>query len=192
LIARGPGGFAGGRHVAELASNVDLYPTILELCGLRPPADCDGVSRLPLVDGSERQARRELFAELTYHTTYDPMRCIRTERHKYVRSFADRPLFLPAHVDASPSKDLLRDQGYFEPRRPAEMLFDRAHDPLERTNLAGDPAHATTREMLRSRLERRMRATDDPLLEGDVPAPPGTAIRSADVYDPADGLPPIM
>jgi N-sulfoglucosamine sulfohydrolase len=191
LIARGPGAFSGGRRLPGLASNVDLVPTILELCGLTPPADSDGVSLLPLVAGGVRAVRQELFAELTYHTSCDPMRGIRTERHKYIRSFSDRPLHLPAHVDSSPTKDLLRDRGYFEQRRPPEMLFDLVHDPLERTNLAGDPTYASVRDSLRDRLERWMRATGDPLLDGEVVAPAGATLTPVDAYAPEGVAAPI-
>jgi N-sulfoglucosamine sulfohydrolase len=184
LVARGPGGFSGGRRLPGLASNVDLFPTILELCGLTPPADNDGVSLLPIITGGVRDVRQELFAELTYHTTYDPMRGIRTERYKYIRSFSDRPLHLPAHVDASPTKDLLRDRGYFEQRRPLEMMFDLVHDPWERTNLAGDPTYASVRDSLRDRLERWMHATGDPLLDGEVVAPAGATLTPVDSYAP--------
>jgi N-sulfoglucosamine sulfohydrolase len=184
LVARGPAGFSGGRRLPGLASNVDLSPTILELCGLTPPADNDGVSLLPIVTGEVRNVRQELFAELTYHTTYDPMRAIRTERYKYIRSFSDRPLHLPAHVDAGPTKDLLRERGFFEQRRPPEMLFDLVHDPLEQTNLAGDPTCASVRASLRDRLERWMQATGDPLLDGEVAAPAGATLTPVDAYAP--------
>jgi arylsulfatase A-like enzyme len=184
LVARGPGGFGGGRRLPGLASNVDLLPTILGLCGRTPPADNDGVSLLPIITGGVRDVRQELFAELTYHTTYDPMRGIRTARYKYIRSFADRPLQLPAHVDASPTKDLLRDRGFFEQRRPPEMLFDLAHDPRERANLAGDPTYASVRGSLRDRLERWMHATGDPLLAGEVVAPAGATLTPVDAYAP--------
>jgi arylsulfatase A-like enzyme len=184
LIARGPGGFTGGRRLSGLVSNVDLLPTILGLCGIGLPAELDGVSLLPMVAGEASAVRQELFAELTYHTAYDPMRAVRTERHKYIRSFADRPLHLPAHVDASPTKDLVRDRGYFAPRRPIEMLFDLARDPLERNDLANDPAYASVQARLRERLESWMRATDDPLLDGDVPAPLGASLTAADSYTP--------
>lgn len=112
------------------------------------------------------------------------MRGIRTDRYKYIRSYAERPLHLPAHVDASPTKDLLRDRGYFEPPRPPEMLFDLVRDPLERTNLADDPAFAHVRVTLRDRLERWMHATADPLLDGEVPAPEGAVITPIDSYAP--------
>lgn len=142
------------------------------------------MSLLPIVAGGARDVRQELFAELTYHTSYDPMRAIRTERHKYIRSFADRPLHLPAHVDASPTKDLLREGGYFEPRRPPELLFDLVNDPWERTNLAGDRTFAGVRDSLRDRLERWMRATGDPLLHGEMAAPAGATLTPADAYNP--------
>ena len=184
LVARGPGGFGGGRRLSGLVSNVDLFPTILELCGIVPPADGDGVSLLPMVTGAVREVRHELFAELTYHTAYDPMRGIRTARHKYVRSFAERPLHLPAHVDAGPTKDLLRDRGYFEPRRPPELLFDLVDDPLERTNLAGDATYSRVQRSLRQSLERWMQATGDPLLDGPVAAPVGATLTPVDAYAP--------
>jgi N-sulfoglucosamine sulfohydrolase len=142
------------------------------------------MSLLPIITGGARDVRQELFAELTHHTTYDPMRGIRTERYKYVRSFSDRPLHLPAHVDASPTKDLLRDRGYFEQRRPPEMLFDLVHDPRERTNLAGDPSYSSVRDSLRDRLERWMHATGDPLLDGKVVAPAGATLTPVDSYAP--------
>jgi arylsulfatase A-like enzyme len=184
LIARGPGGFGGGRRLPGLVSNVDLFPMILEHFGITPPEDTDGVSLLPMIAGDVRDVRQEVFAELTYHTAYDPMRGIRTARHKYIRSFSDRPLRLPAHVDASPTKDLLRDRAYFEFRRPSEMLFDLAHDPLEQINLADDPTSASVRDSLRDRLERWMQATADPLLDGEVPAPAGATLTPTDAYGP--------
>jgi arylsulfatase A-like enzyme len=180
----GDRGLRGGRRVRGLVSNVDLHPTILELCGVAPPTDDDGVSLLLMVNGEVREARHELFAELTYHTAYDPMRAIRTARYTYIRTFADRPRHLPAHVDASPTKDLLRDLGYFEPRRPAEQMFDLVNDPLEQTNVVGDPAHAADYADCRSRLASWMRATDDPLLDGPVPAPPGATLTPPDAYAP--------
>ncbi len=184
LLARGPAGFQGGRRLPGLVSNVDLYSTILDLCEVTRPDGAQGVSLLPMVQDDAPSSRDAVFGELTYHTTYDPTRAIRTNRYKYVRSFADRPFHLPTHVDPSPTKDYLRDQGFFEPRRPAELLFDLERDPLERTNLAHDPEHQSTLESLRARLEQWMRATGDPLCNGDIPAPPGGQVTPLDSYDP--------
>jgi arylsulfatase A-like enzyme len=184
LIARGPGGFSGGRSLGALVSNVDLFPTLLRLCGVTPPAGTQGRDLAPLLQGTVTTVREAVFAELTYHTAYDPMRAVRTPTHKYIRSFAERPLHPPAHVDPGPTKDLLRDQGFFAQPRPHEMLFDLAQDPLEQVNLADDPAYAGVLEDVRRRLERWMVDTADPLRRGAVAAPPDAIVTPIDSYEP--------
>lgn len=184
VIGRGPGGFSGGRRIAGLVSNIDLYPTILRLCGVEPPAGTQGVDLAPLLNGTAPAVRDAVFAELTYHTAYDPMRGLRTARYKYIRSFTDRPLTLPAHVDPGPTKDLLRAQGFFDRSRPREMLYDLERDPYEQTDLAADPAHAPILADLRLRLDRWMTETGDPLLQGDIAAPPGAIVTPAESYEP--------
>lgn len=184
LIARGPGGFTGGRRVAGLVSNLDLYATILELTGVPVPPDTQGISLLPLAQGRVKSVRDAVFGELTYHTAYDPMRAVRTERYKYIRSYAERPDSLPTHVDASPTKDFLRDQGYFERRRPAEQLYDLLADPGEQVNLAADPASGPILAELRLRLDNWMTETGDPLLAGDIPPPASAIVTSVESYEP--------
>lgn len=184
LLARGPGGFAGGKRVAGLVSNLDLYPTILTLAGVEPPADSQGVSLLPLVKGSAASVRDVIYGELTYHTAYDPQRAIRTERYKYIRSFAERPESLPTHVDPSPTKDFLRDQGYFQRPRAPEQLYDLVADPGEQRNLAADPATPEILRDLRRRLVRWMKETGDPLLNGEIRPPEGATVTPLDSYDP--------
>ncbi|HET8550451.1 MAG TPA: arylsulfatase [Bryobacteraceae bacterium] len=44
LFVRWPGRFDGGRRVDGVCANIDLAPTLLELCGIRPRAKLDGVS----------------------------------------------------------------------------------------------------------------------------------------------------
>jgi hypothetical protein len=63
---------------------------------------------------------------------------------------------------------------------PREQLFDMLLDPEEGVNLANDPAFAHVRAELAERLERQMRETDDPLLEGPVPAPAGVRLNRQD------------
>jgi arylsulfatase A-like enzyme len=52
LLVRWPG-MAGrpGRVVDAFTENVDVVPTILDLCGAEPPAFCDGASLRPFLDG---------------------------------------------------------------------------------------------------------------------------------------------
>jgi N-sulfoglucosamine sulfohydrolase len=177
LIMRGPGGFHGGHVVDALVSQVDLYPTLCELAGAPLPADVHGVSLLPLVRREAREVRDELFAELTYHAAYDPMRAIRTRRHKLIRHFGERLLPVLPNVDDSPSKDLLVAAGWAEQPRPRLELYDLLGDPIEMRNLAYDEAFSEVLDDLSARLDAWMEATADPLLDGPVPVPLGGVVN---------------
>jgi len=87
LIMRGPGGFEGGRVVDSLVSQIDLFPTICDLLGVEHPDWLQGESLMPLIREETDEVRDAIFTELTYHRVYEPLRCIRTERWKYVRRF---------------------------------------------------------------------------------------------------------
>jgi N-sulfoglucosamine sulfohydrolase len=177
LIVRGPGGFLGGHVSDALVSHVDLYPTLLAIAGAPVPPETHGASLLPLVRKEAAEVRHELFAELTYHAAYDPQRGIRTRRHKLIRHFGDRLEPVLPNVDESPSKALLVAAGWGEQPRPRVELYDLVMDPGEMRNLADDPVHAHVGADLDGRLEAWMRATDDPLLDGPVPAPPGAVVN---------------
>jgi arylsulfatase A-like enzyme len=180
LILRGPPPFAGGRVIDSLVSHIDIYPTVCELIGIERPPFLQGVSLLPLLRGETTDVRDEIFAGSTWHAAYEPQRAIRTRRHKYIRRWGERKLPVLPNMDDGPSKDLLLRHGWAEREIPAEQLFDLVFDPNEADNLAGDPAHAKTLADLRERLERWMRATDDPLLAGHVDPPAGAEINLPD------------
>jgi N-sulfoglucosamine sulfohydrolase len=180
LILRGPGGFLGGRVVDELVSQIDLYPTICALAGIDAPDFVQGCSLLPLMRGEVPVAHEAVFSELTYHAAYDPQRAIRTPRWKYVRLFDDYPHPVLPNIDDSPSKDAFLEAGWGERVVPREQLYDMTLDPEEGANLAGDPAFERVRADLAERLERHMHDTEDPLLEGPVPAPVGVRLNRQD------------
>ncbi|GCL73474.1 sulfatase [Paenibacillus naphthalenovorans] len=171
LIVSWPKQWAGGRTERQLLCNIDLMPTLLELAGAPLPADLDGRSFLPLLEGKEDSVRDHFFCELTWHDLYHPMRGIRTERYKYIRNFEPGPsVYLPLDIHRSLSGRAVRDE-YYVPNVPEE-LYDLSQDPLETNNLAGDPAFRDILLELRERVERRMRETNDPLLKGKVPGVP--------------------
>lgn len=66
-----------------------------------PPPWLQGRSLAPLVSGERTQIREEIFAELNYHAAYQPMRCIRTTRWKYIRRFYDRATPIQPNQDLS-------------------------------------------------------------------------------------------
>ncbi len=82
LIFAGPGVNEGGRtrRPAEL---LDLYPTLVELCGLAPRDDLEGLSLVPQLKNADAQRERPAI------TTHNPgNHAIRSERWRYIR-YAD-------------------------------------------------------------------------------------------------------
>jgi membrane protein implicated in regulation of membrane protease activity len=142
-----------------LFSHVDLVPAVLDRLGVEVPARVQGVSHARwLAAGDPSPARGEIYAEKNFHDAYDPMRAVRTERYKYIRSFEDRPrLLLALDIEGSPTQYGFGDDHLR--RRPPEELYDLHGDPLERHNLAADPDHAEQREELAAMLQRWRVAT---------------------------------
>lgn len=128
--------------------------------------------------------------EQTYHAAYDPLRGVRTERYKYIRSFARRPFWLPPNVDNVHTKDWYRQHKpeVFRDLRPSDMLFDLQADPLERNNFAGNPEYEPVLARLRQMVDNWMRETDDPLMRGHPPPPEGGRVTPSRVWSPEEGV----
>ncbi|HEX3835042.1 MAG TPA: sulfatase [Solirubrobacteraceae bacterium] len=180
LIMRGPGIPPGVAH-DELVSQIDVFPTICDVAGVDRPDWLQGSSLIGLLSGSEQPGiRSQIFSELTYHAAYEPQRAIRTERFKYVRRFDDYPYPVLANCDDSPSKDAYLARGWGKRTVARESLHDLFFNPGEGRNVVNDPEYRHVAADLRTRLERWMEETADPLLEGPVPAPPGAQINAQD------------
>jgi N-sulfoglucosamine sulfohydrolase len=186
LILRGPGGFAGGKVSDALVSHIDLFPTVCDVLGIDHPDWLQGRSLMPIVTGVEDEVRDAIFAEGTYHAAYEPQRAIRTPRWKLVRRFGDRRLPVLTNIDDSPSKQVWLDHGYAEREQAPLQLYDLVFDPNEACNAADRPEHAPVVEHLSTRLERWMRATGDPLLDGPVAPPPGAEANDPDQRSAGD------
>lgn len=170
-IMRYPGVFPKGERRDELYSNVDLLPTLLETAGGEIPDEIEGRSVYPLLTGGDYQEREMIFAEKTFHTSYDPIRCVRTKKHKYIFNFESvRPENYCLDIYNKPV--LLESLAALErtPHRFDE-LYDLETDPLESNNLAEDPAHEDVRNRLAGELVKWMIETNDPLLKGPVGSP---------------------
>ena len=171
LLWRWPsGGGPAGRVVAEMVSNVDVAPSLLEAVGVEVPSNVHGQSFWPLLTGQPYTPRSEVFAEKTFHTYYEPMRAIRTARHKLIVNFEiSTRVDVPADVRESPIYPLMPAE--LDGVRPPVELYDLEHDRWEQRNLAEDPAYAAVQSDLHQRLLDWMRTTDDPLLRGPVSSP---------------------
>ena len=179
LIIRGPGGFSGGKVCDSMVSHMDLFPTICELLEIEAPGWLQGRSMMPLIRGDATEINEQLFGEVTYHASYEPLRSVRTHRWKYIRRFDGRSRPVLPNCDDGLSKEYWLKQGWREQRVETERLYDLLFDPNEMHNLAGDVSLETTLNDMRARLDRWMRQTDDPLLKGPV-KPPTTARNLVD------------
>jgi arylsulfatase A-like enzyme len=188
LIMRGPGGFGGGQICDALVSQIDLFPTVCDLVGVARPAWLQGQSLLPLLNNPSAAINDAIFAEVTYHAAYEPQRAVRSQRWKYIRRFADRRLPVLPNVDESPSKQVWLAHGWGEQELAAEQLYDLIFDPNEANNCAGDPGLRAVLDDMRGRLASWMQRTDDPLLHGPVPLPPGALANDPDDRSPDDPL----
>jgi arylsulfatase A-like enzyme len=188
LLMRGPGGFTGGKVFDAMVSHLDIYPTLCEIAGAEKPSFLQGTSLLPLVHDEVARIHDEVFTEVTFHAAYEPTRAVRTERWKYIRRFDDNQHPVLANCDDSASKETLVAAGWADQIVATEQLYDLTLDPNEMRNLAEDSSHAGVLEELRGRLRSWMEDTDDPLLEGPVPVPPGAVVNDPSQVSPNDPL----
>ena len=186
LMMRGPGGFAGGKVSDSLVSHIDLFPTICEAAGLQPPGYLQGRSMMPLMRGERAEIRDHLFGEVSYHAAYEPARAVRSHRFNYVRHFDGRGKPNLPNCDDGLSKTHWLDQGWRTQPVDAEALYDLTFDPAESHNLAADPAHRATLDILRGTLQGWMRETGDPLLTGAVPPPKGARVNDPEGTSPRE------
>ncbi len=171
LIARLPGVIPAGKCYDELVSNVDILPTLIEAAGGSPPDQIQGRSLLPLMTGGHYTPREALFAEKTFHTSYDPIRCVRTRKYKYIFNFESvRPENYCLDISYKPVLLECIDKLSKRPDRWDE-LYDLEADPRETNNLAESPDHQDVRHQLATQLAEWMAATADPLLHGPVASP---------------------
>jgi hypothetical protein len=128
----------------------------------------------------------QIFAEVNYHAAYEPKRCVRTGRWKYIRRFDGRTTPVLPNCDDSLSKSVWLEHGWGQRPVDEEALFDLVFDPNETDNLAERSDHQEVLDDMRERLEDWMCRTDDPLLSGPVQAPPDAKVNDPDGLSPRE------
>lgn len=163
LIMRLPGyEDVNGSVYDGLVSQIDIYPTLCEALGIAPGSWLEGTSLMPVFRGDGKPVREAVYGEINFHTAYEPARCIRTERYKYIRYYDEEwTKYNLSNCDDSVIKDLLVADGWREKDKQTEYLYDLYFDPAEKNNLAESPAYRETLEAMRRRLEAWQRETAD-------------------------------
>lgn len=165
----------GQKHAVcdALCSQIDLFPTVCDLLGVKKPKWLEGRSMMPLLDGNAEEINEFVFSEVTFHATYEPMRCVRSKRYKLIRFYDGGELKKAPNVDESAAKKLYFSTPLSRMPKPREMFFDLAADPGERVDLleggrleASDEYRAEYAKHSAA-LDDRMQRTDDPMLRGE-------------------------
>ena len=125
LIVRLPGCRRPRQCSSALAQTVDIMPTVLAAVGIEPPATCQGLSLMPLLENPSAPLRDAAFIEVAAGNG-NRISMVRTMRHKYEVDQDGRGL----------------------------SLYDLEADPEERNNLLGHPDSIGTECEMRERLLR--------------------------------------
>ena len=142
------GGGASGSFLASLLPNSHLFEKTNRLC-----------SKLLLTGNGacnithDEEIRDFIFSEINFHTSYEPVRCIRTNRYKYIKYYDNNWNKINlSNIDESDPKTFLMKNGLKEQIKYREGLFDLYYDPSERNNLVEDEKYQSILEELREKL----------------------------------------
>lgn len=178
MILRVPGSRTNGMVSDSLVSQIDIFPTLCELLNFEKPKHLRGVSIVPVLEDTGARVRDEIFAEVTFHTSYEPIRCVRTRRYKYIRWYDKTYLKTnQSNLDESITKDYLGANGLEEQVKYEEALYDLIYDTGERNNLIADPRYAVAAAVMREKLDRHLTETHDRITEGEIPVEPGWKVN---------------
>lgn len=122
---------------SEMVLNIDIAPTIMDLCGLEAPAGADGTSWRPLLKQSrwhKPKWREDFLFELASPAAVLPAQlAVRTDEYKFITY---------PHAPEYPE------------------LYDLVKDPEEDMNVVNDPAYAEVRKDMQARLDRLVAESD--------------------------------
>ncbi|HEX9046807.1 MAG TPA: sulfatase [Verrucomicrobiae bacterium] len=132
LIISAPGMKGNGARSTRIVQSLDIYPTLVELCGLPAQKEIEGASLVPLLKKPDEQWEKPAFSiwsedGKTIHGT-----AVRTQQFRYAE--------------------------YGKDAKDGAMLFDPHADPLEMKNLANEEKYKSVVAEL-SALTRQYAAT---------------------------------
>jgi arylsulfatase A-like enzyme len=125
LLVAAPGARGNGKACPRVVQSLDLYPTLVGLCGLPVPRGLEGHSLEPLLRDPRAEWDHPAFS--VFGTNDRLGVAVRTERFRYVE---------------------------YDGGKAGVMLLDEQADPHETKNLAGDPRFATVKRELAGRAEK--------------------------------------
>ena len=118
-----------GRRVSQMALNIDLAPTLLDMIGIPVPEEMQGISLVPALKNPEAEIRSNFLYEHfpVFPIPIPGMTAVRTDQYKYIT--------------------------YHNDVRPAE-LYNLRKDPGEKNNIIRKPEFRALLSELRAELEK--------------------------------------
>jgi len=158
LIIRVPG-FPENKVVESLVEMIDLYPTVLELAGIKPKHSHFGKSLIPLMEGKIEYSRDAVFAEGGHNFNeehcFEPvLEGIYYEKTMLPRKYSPKVFAKSIMVRTEEFKYIYCPQDIDE-------LYDLKNDPKELENIISRPDSKVIVEELRDRLLKWMLETAD-------------------------------
>lgn len=182
LVVHWPAGLKNPGVPKELASWIDLAPTILQLAGVEVPPTFQGVSLTPMFCDPRAKVRDFVFAERNWHGQRHHERMVRHGDLVYIRNNMPElvGLNLVHYAFDRAGRYGMPEAAYSElvdhwrarkataaqrnvviSPRPAEELYDVSRDPHQLANLAEDPEFADRLAVLRRALDQWSEQTGD-------------------------------
>jgi len=138
MLVRVPGGAQGGKRSAALVELLDLFPTLVELCGLPPPGGLEGVSLVPVLKDPAASVKGGAFTQHPRPAYYD-------------REPSKQPTAMGVSVrTAAVRYTEWRDWKTGE--TVARELYEDADEPAETRSLLDDPRLAGAQREAEQRL----------------------------------------
>lgn len=107
-IMKYPAKIKGGQLSSDLLLNIDFAPTLLEYAGVEIPADIQGESFAPIIEGDKDATSRE---EIYYHYyeypfwhNVQPHYGIRTNRYKLIHFYYDVDIWELYDMESDPNE----------------------------------------------------------------------------------------
>lgn len=136
FLVRMPGEKEPGQLVRQMVSQLDFYPTLLELLGIEDDVveELPGFSFASLLKG-DAEAKPEIREEVFICEEYGPVRMLRNQRYKYVHRYPYGPHeFFDLEEDPGEEHNLIdapeAQERILEMRRSMEKWYVRYTDPL--------------------------------------------------------------
>jgi arylsulfatase A-like enzyme len=154
-----PSDYKPGGQSDRLVGFIDLAPTLLSICGVKPPKHFQGDAFAGKYEAPQRDFNYGFRGRMDER--YDMVRVVRDKRYIYIRNYMPHEIYgqYIAYMFQTPTTRIWKEmydagklnvvQSRFWERKPAEELYDLANDPDEVNNLADSPEHRQVLNKLR-------------------------------------------